>query len=109
MKKIAVTQDALYMMLLATARYAMGRRTYITAMFADYAIAYGKHLSPHQRLKIAEEIRAEFASGRSMGDPCDRTEWERAIEALDGNPHPMGGEAPGGTDWPVRETKEDKP
>lgn len=84
--KVVITPDALWIMLLSTIRYAMGRRTYITALCADYATRYGRYLTEEQRMQIVNDIKDEFAAGRDMGDSCDRTEWERAIEALGGKP-----------------------
>ena len=79
MNKTTVTNQDLWVMLLSTIRYSLGRSTYMP----DYCISlyedYGKFLSQHQRKQILDEIKqaVELAEScnRTVGMKCDHETW----------------------------------
>jgi hypothetical protein len=82
-------------MAVSAVRYCLGRRTYVTADCADWLIDIWPGLKDHARTVIRRDLeqafsadddeRANGAQYKSLGDDCDRAEWERVrrLWALD--------------------------
>lgn len=69
----------LEMIYISAARYAIGRRTYITGLTADFLIK--QNLSEHCKSIIARDI--EDAEKRNeLGDNCDKESWLKLLNNL---------------------------
>jgi len=83
---ITITKDQLWLMLLSTIRYSMGRRTYITAICKDLVYRFIQYLEPWQQKQIAEEIQKELdrahKSNQLLGDQCDEDCWRDIVQFL---------------------------
>ena len=62
-------------------RYALGRRTYITPILANFICLNRKVFNEHDRNQMIENITGDIRLGLA-GDACDVAEWERARAAL---------------------------
>ena len=78
---IDISEDDLNTLLVCSARYAVGRRTYITGVIADIIKANVEYIDQHTAHHILEEI--ELARQHdNLGDYCDVVEWEGVEKAL---------------------------
>lgn len=79
--EIIVTSDELWMMMLSTIRYSMGRRSYIVAVCDDLVKKFAPKLEYHQLEQIAEEIEKEvlLCEGRNetLGMQMDHDSWKK--------------------------------
>lgn len=77
--QIHVSQQQLYLMLVSSLRYAMGRQTYIVAETANYLRSYWKHLDKGMREVVLrdlnEELRKADELGYKLGADFDHKEW----------------------------------
>jgi hypothetical protein len=80
-----VAQD-IWVMLLSTIRYSMGRQTYMPTLCVDFYRRYKKALAVHQRNQIAEEVSKELDSvarvGRLLGSQCDHDAWVELVRII---------------------------
>lgn len=83
---IGVKNNDLWIMLICTVRYAMGRASYITSLTADLYQKYKEALTVQQRLQIAREIQIAVGlavkDGRLLGDSIDHANWQRLAEDI---------------------------
>jgi len=87
-REASVPPDDLWMMMLATVRYAMGRRTYVTSWCLEMVDRYKGHLTQHQRDQLRAEVETELRmageGSRTLGDACDHKAWCDVVEVLRG-------------------------
>jgi hypothetical protein len=87
MRNIAISLDDLWMMVLSTVRYSMGRRSYIVGWCCDDLLKhYCEYLLDHQIVQIADEIERELrfceARGETLGTEIDHRRWKEATQWL---------------------------
>lgn len=82
----AIDAQTMWIFLLSSLRYAMGRRSYITGVTAELVAEHFDMLTPAQREQVIEEIQQELdrreAVGSTLGDQCDHEVWQRAVVQL---------------------------
>lgn len=81
----------LWVLLLCSLRYAMGRASYVTGEVANLVWRYRNHLTQPQRAQIAGEIRTAVREahngGGFLGMKMDEAEWVRLADRLEGESH----------------------
>ena len=84
MMSVAVTD--LWVLLISTVRYSMGRSTYMSSLAWELTVAYNKALTDQQLQQTIEEIEKELEIEKNrkghMGMACDVTSWERGVLEL---------------------------
>ena len=82
----AVTPEDLWVMLLSTIRYSLGRSSYITSWAAELAVRYEAFLRYEQLVQLADEVEHELAVAevhdRTVGMPCDHAGWKKLARDL---------------------------
>lgn len=85
--RIRVSDTDLWLMLLSTTRYALGRRSYITSTVGDLVRAYHAGLTLQQLRQIRDEIRSALEEreirSETLGDSCDHDGWWQTIRHID--------------------------
>jgi hypothetical protein len=80
--------EDLWVLLLCSLRYAMGRASYVTGEVADMIRRYKSHLTAPQRAQIAGEIRTAVRDahngGGFLGMKMDEDGWVRLAEEMEG-------------------------
>lgn len=72
--------EDLWVMLLSTVRYSLGRQTYMTSLAPELVLKYSYHLTVNQLLQIAREIQ-EYLD--LYGEKAKhREEWEKAVRDI---------------------------
>lgn len=89
-RAIHVDPFELWIFLIQSVRYSMGRSTTAPSAACDAVRRYSADLAPHQRRQILNEVAREIAdceaAGRRLGDECDHAEWTRLCTWLRANP-----------------------
>ena len=67
-------------MLISALRYALGRRTYIVGVVANYILSVLPKLSNPCKYIMIDDIENAY----SLGDECDRQDWMRLLKELKG-------------------------
>lgn len=84
-----VDHHDLYQMLVSHVRYAMGRRSYITASAIATVKRYWPHLKAGERDVILRDVREELSRYERMkallGDKCDHDGWVALVEWMQEN------------------------
>jgi len=85
--KLAVAAVDLWVLLISTVRYSMGRRTYMTSLAWELVQTYNQALTDPQLEQVIDEIEKELAieAGHStghMGMACDVESWKRGVLEL---------------------------
>lgn len=74
----------LWVLLLSTIRYSMGRATYMPGLCRDMLNRYHGALTSAQLNQIAEEVRSELRLherlGHKLGHDCDHKTWIAVAE-----------------------------
>lgn len=78
----------MWIMLLSTLRYAMGRKSYVTGLAAELVTEHFDMLTEAQRRQIVDEIRQELSIAQSvqggwLGDEADHAMWKRTADELE--------------------------
>ena len=77
----------MWIMLLSTIRYSMGRRTYMTSLAPELVGRYKKALTDDQLKQIKEEVEKEIkmteSMGKTLGDECDHISWTAFVNQLE--------------------------
>lgn len=72
--------------LICAVRYALGRRSYIVGIVAEYVVVKRKQLSKECRSIIIKDIKEDFdyyhGRGATCGDECDEHTWEWVLQEL---------------------------
>ena len=83
---MTVDDRDLWTLLLCTVRYSMGRSTYMSSYAPEMVLRYRAALSAEQLAQVRDEVLTELrlceARGRTLGDGCDHTSWQRFTDAL---------------------------
>jgi hypothetical protein len=83
-----VAEQDMWVMLLSTIRYAMGRSSYITGLSCDLVKTYEKYLRKEQleqiRREILEELRRHEEAGATLGMQMDHDGWTKFAADLQG-------------------------
>lgn len=66
MAKLDLDMETLWVMLLSTIRYSIGRYTYMPSVCLEYIKEHGKHLEKFQLLQIESEILRELEREESI-------------------------------------------
>jgi len=81
-----VNPNDLWIMILSTIRYSMGRMTYMSSLAPELVLKYADHLLPVQLHQIANEIESELVihhkCGKLLGMLCDDLSWKNSIIAI---------------------------
>lgn len=81
-----VDHKDLWMLLLSTVRYSMGRSTYMTSYAVDLVCRYEQSLQTAQLMQIAEEIEMELLraenAGRTLGMDMDHDSWKQGVKRI---------------------------
>lgn len=81
-----VSKRDLWLMMLCTVRYAMGRQSYVVGEACDLVRTHRHWLAPEQVVQIAREIREELEyaarCGRTVGGTIDDAAWRRLLGEL---------------------------
>ncbi len=81
-----VAHNDLWVMLLGTVRYSMGRSTYMTAYSVELVERYNRALTNGQLAQLAQEIEKELKTaedaGRTLGMEMDHTGWREGVNLL---------------------------
>lgn len=87
MNKAEIDNEDLWILLLSTIRYSMGRQTYMPDVCLRMLKVYRDHLTNDQLRQIAREVHAEqekmITLGRKLGSTYDHQIWSQVYnEAL---------------------------
>jgi hypothetical protein len=84
---VPVEREDIWILLMSTIRYAMGRRSYMPGLAMDLVAKYRKYITPEQLNQIYDEISEEVkkysAFGGTLGDPSDHQSWVDFVQAKD--------------------------
>lgn len=86
---VEITSQQLSVLLLCSARYALGRRTYIVSEVCGLVRSLGRNADAHTLGIIARDIREERDRGeriprlKTLGDDCDARDWLSLLEWLE--------------------------
>ena len=83
---IISSRDDIWLFLICTIRYSMGRRSYMPSVCYDLYHQYKKYLTSHQREQIAKEVDREIVMcedrGLMLGDRCDNENWTKLVNDI---------------------------
>lgn len=76
----------LWVMLLSTVRYSMGRQTYMSSLAWELVSQYEAALTKEQLQQIINEIELELkrceSVGSTLGAACDHASWKQGVNKL---------------------------
>lgn len=79
----------LWLFVICTVRYSMGRTSYVVSEACGMVRRYRKKLKPEQVKKIADEVAYELTMqeklGATLGHDIDHREWKKLVEELRGS------------------------
>jgi hypothetical protein len=77
--KIEINKEDLFVLLLSTVRYSLGRMSYMPSYACELVLKYQEHLTDEQVAQIYEEVTIELESyekaNRFLGMECDHQTW----------------------------------
>jgi len=83
-----ISKDELSLMLSASLRYALGRRSYVVVVIGRLVVNYFHNLILWDRQRLIQEIQEAIdiaeRSGRTVGDPQDHDFWKKTLIKLKG-------------------------
>ena len=86
-KDVRVPPEDMWVLLLSTVRYSLGRKSYIVGVCEDFLTKYGPCLTPYQRRQTADEIRHELQLAHTLdgflGGNINDEIWCRIAERLE--------------------------
>lgn len=81
-----VPSSDLWVMLMSTLRYAMGRSSYITGLTADLVRSFRPWLKPEEVTQVRTEVTKELEMverlGRHLGQEADHEVWKKLVQDL---------------------------
>ena len=83
MSQIIVSKDRLYMFLVSSVRYALGRSSYIVGLTADAVRDYWRYLDPGMREVILRDIKEALDGRLRLGMEMDHNTWLALHRELD--------------------------
>jgi hypothetical protein len=82
--KVKVDLTKLYVMLLCSVRYAIGRQSYVVEIVRDLIKEYEKHLSQDEQNQIYLEVSRELERcnklGTTLGAQMDHDMWQKLVD-----------------------------
>lgn len=72
--------EDLWVMLLSTIRYSLGRQTYMTSLAPELVLKYSYHLTVDQLVQVAREIQ-EYLDLHGE-EAKDREGWKKAVRDI---------------------------
>lgn len=85
--QVVVTPYKMWVWMLCSLRYAMGRRSTVVSDITEDLIQYFHVFDEHQRKQFIREIREEIERaenlGRTLGDPMDHKRWQETADSLE--------------------------
>lgn len=79
-----VRNEDLWILLISTVRYSMGRQTYMTSVAPELCLKYRAALSDDQVRQIREEVMSQLSSaearGGTLGADMDHKSWKKFVE-----------------------------
>lgn len=85
-KRVSIAPNTLWLLLLYSMRYALGRMSSAPSDVADRIRVYSKHLEPSQVAQIANEVEEALRQceirGELLGQRCDHDTWSRLVADL---------------------------
>jgi hypothetical protein len=84
--QLTINSDDLGLLVLCSLRYAMGRKSYITAAVADIIEARWNELSPNDKVNILRDLERSLGlaadAGQTLGMTMDDSMWRGLLERL---------------------------
>jgi len=81
--KKCVDNGDLWIMLLSTIRYSMGRMTYMSSLAPELVVRHAAALTCQQLRQVIEEIDGELKRAErnvdTLGMSCDHEEWKKGL------------------------------
>ena len=81
-----ISGSDVWLLLLCSIRYSMGRMTYMPHECVDMYMRYRNHLEPGQKRQIREEVQTELrrseSRGEYLGHDCDHKCWQRLVAVI---------------------------
>ena len=85
-KKIKPDNNDMWILLMSTIRYSMGRRTYMSFLAGELVIKYHSYLTKNQLLQIVEEIERELklseVNSNYLGSKYDHEGWKENLQKI---------------------------
>lgn len=82
--EVKVPAQDLWVMLMSTIRYAMGRRSYMPSLSIEFVERYRSYLTDQQFKQLLDEVRSEIARYEAfnsrLGDVIDHETWKNFVE-----------------------------
>lgn len=86
-QEVLVTPHKMWIWMLCSLRYAMGRRSTVVSDIAEDLIQYFHVFDDYQRKQFIREIREELQRAENMGvtlgDPMDHNLWQATADKLE--------------------------
>lgn len=87
MKLSTIDKNDMWILLMSTIRYSMGRRTYMSSLAGELVVKYKNYLTKQQLIQIMEEIRKELRLveivGCYLGSQIDHEAWKITADAIE--------------------------
>lgn len=84
--EVNIDKEDLWVMLLSTIRYSMGRQTYMSSLAPELVIKYSSGLSKESLRQIEEEIDYELKmcerNNMFLGSRLDHEAWRKGLEDI---------------------------
>ena len=75
-----------WVLLLSTIRYSLGRSTYMTSVCTEFYHRYKHFLTENQRSQVRKEIKQELdratGSNQFLGMEMDHKEWQNLVDSI---------------------------
>lgn len=82
----SVELSDMWILLLATIRYSLGRRTYMSSFSGELVVKYQDYLNTQQLKQIVEEIEKKLHlaenSGIMLGDKYAHSNWKKTVSNI---------------------------
>jgi len=80
---MGVTATDMWLLLMSTIRYSMGRASYMPSTCEEFLVKYSPMLSIAQLRQIGKEVEEELVraerSGHLLGMQCDHDTWRQVV------------------------------
>ncbi len=86
MNKPKPDNNDMWILLMSTIRYSIGRKTYMSSLAGELVLKYHPYLTKDQLLQIVEEIERELklseVNSDYLGDKCDHESWKENLQKI---------------------------
>jgi len=83
-----IYDNDVWVLLLSTVRYSMGRQTYMSSLAPEMALRYAAALTSKQVEQMRDEVLNELntceKAGQTLGGDMDHRSWKKFAEDLSG-------------------------